>query len=359
MIKVLIPTKPDDAHAIYVKLALDKYGHKADLWYTSDFPTMQTHSFEVIRNKTVWDVGGVDSELNKEYNIVWFRRPSKPILPHFLHVDDVENAKKENMTFFQTFWQVIAPNAIWINPVNNVTRVNSKLLQLQIAANVGLNIPHTLISNDPVKIKKYINQNQGNVIYKTLYPMAWLKKDTINLTYTDNISPEDLPCDLILQSTPGIFQEKIDKKYELRVTFFGNEYIAAKIHSQNNVDAKNDWRAATTSQLLLEQITLPSEIVDKCRKLMRRFNILFGCFDFIVTSDNKYYFLEVNEQGQFLWIEDVNPDIKMLEAFVNFLISQGSQVNKPVSNVQLSDFTNEVESIKKTAMQSHLNPPVY
>jgi glutathione synthase/RimK-type ligase-like ATP-grasp enzyme len=29
----------------------------------------------------------------------------------------------------------------------------------------------------------------------------------------------------------------------------------------------------------------------------------FGCFDFIVTSNNDYIFLECNPNGQWLWIE--------------------------------------------------------
>lgn len=32
-------------------------------------------------------------------------------------------------------------------------------------------------------------------------------------------------------------------------------------------------------------------------------HINFGCFDFIVTLDNDYVFLECNPNGQWLWIE--------------------------------------------------------
>ena len=85
-----------------------------------------------------------------------------------------------------------------------------------------------------------------------------------------------------------------------------------KIDSQKHEMAKADWRYAPTKQLILEQVALPDEIDQKCRALMKQLGIVFGCFDFIVTPVDEYYFLEVNEQGQFLWIEDVNPDIKML-----------------------------------------------
>jgi hypothetical protein len=54
MIKVLIPTRPDDAHALYVKLALENLGHQADLWFTADFPSLQTHCFELEAGKLRW-----------------------------------------------------------------------------------------------------------------------------------------------------------------------------------------------------------------------------------------------------------------------------------------------------------------
>ena len=36
---------------------------------------------------------------------------------------------------------------------------------------------------------------------------------------------------------------------------------------------------------------------------MRKMGLVFCALDFIVTQDDEYVFLEVNEQGQFLWIE--------------------------------------------------------
>jgi hypothetical protein len=32
---------------------------------------------------------------------------------------------------------------------------------------------------------------------------------------------------------------------------------------------------------------------------------VYGAYDFIVTPDNRYVFVEVNPSGQWLWIEDL------------------------------------------------------
>ena len=356
MVNVLIPTKPDDLHAIYVKLALEKKGHAAVLWYTGDYPSQQTHSFELKKNNIDWR-SSVEQLQNIQFDVVWLRRPVKPVLPESLHPEDYENAKKENSMFYQTIWHVIAPQAIWINPFNTISSINSKMLQLKVAATAGLNVPDTMISNDPTEIKKYISKyGQGNIVYKTLYPMVWLFNNEVRLTYTNTISLDDLPKDRALQSTPGIFQQKINKSYELRITYFGDHYIAIKIDSQIHPKGIMDWRYVPTHELVLEKITLPDKIDQSCRKLMQYFGVIFGCFDFIVTPDNEYYFLEINEQGQFLWIEEVNSEIKMLDAFTNFLIDQVDKESiKNKFIVSMRDFDGYVDELKNLAIESHVN----
>ena len=50
--------------------------------------------------------------------------------------------------------------------------------------------------------------------------------------------------------------------------------------------------------------------------------IVFGCFDLIVTPNGDVIFLEVNPMGQFLWIEYLCPEIQLLELFCEFLLAQ-------------------------------------
>jgi hypothetical protein len=70
-------------------------------------------------------------------------------------------------------------------------------------------------------------------------------------------------------------------------------------------------------------MSLPENVLARCRVLMRKLGILFGCFDFIVTPDGEYVFLEVNQQGQFLWKEHLCPSLKMLETFCQFIANPG------------------------------------
>lgn len=364
MVKVLIPTKPDDADAIYVKLALEKKGHECVVWYTADFPERQTHSFELVDKNLCWNANGVDFQINNDshFDVVWLRRPRKPQLPNTIHPDDIENAKNENNIFFKSFWHVIAPDAFWINPIDTANPSNCKLLQLRIAREVGFNVPDTLASNDSIKIKEFIKRNHDTgVIYKTLYPVMWVNQDEMRLTYTDEIKLEDLPSDSMLQNTPGIFQNKIKKEFELRVTCFGEIVIAAKLRSQEHARGIMDWRYIPTHELAIEEFDLPHHIHSRCKLFMKRLGLAFGCFDFIVTPDNEYYFLEINEQGQFLWIEEVNSEIKMLDAFSDFLINGSTDFRwqKSEKSISLLDLKSDMIPLQCDAISKHINPDVF
>lgn len=49
---------------------------------------------------------------------------------------------------------------------------------------------------------------------------------------------------------------------------------------------------------------LPDQIAEGCRKYLRGMHLNFGCFDFILTPQREYVFLECNPNGQWLWIEE-------------------------------------------------------
>lgn len=355
---------PDDTHAIYVYLAMKQKGHNSLLWYTADFPTQQKHIFEINQNITKWTVDGVNFSIqNQNIDIVWFRRPRAPILSPDLHIEDIKNSEKENRALFRGLWNIIAPKALWVNSNESSKKAACKMLQLEVARNCGLNIPRTLISNDPIKIKKFISTNKfGGTIYKTFNPLAWKPpSNSLHLTYTNVVTEDSLPSDCLLQSTPGIFQEKINKAYELRITYFGVYPVAVKLYSQEHPDGQFDWRAITDDKLKVDLYDLPKDIDDKCRMLMTHFGLLFGCFDFIVTPSNEYYFLEINEQGQFLWIEQLNSNIKMLDIFTQFLINKNEnfQYQETEKSISIRDFSREVHKLKEAAIKSHLIPEMW
>ena len=112
-------------------------------------------------------------------------------------------------------------------------------------------------------------------------------------------------------------QNYIEKQYELRITVCGNDFVACKIDSQSQSDTtgKIDWRQGYDYDLRQEIVDIPDSIKDFCSGFLKKMKLNFGCFDFIVTPDDDYVFLECNPNGQWLWIElDTGFDISKIVA---------------------------------------------
>lgn len=358
--KFLIPTEPDDTHAILVKLALEKMGHGVTLLFTADQPTRQKNSVFIDKARYRWQSADrYDAVLENDYDVVWWRRARRPYLPkELVHPEDYKFVVRENTLFYESFTYNLAPNAWWVNTKEAAHRANFKLLQLKIASECGMIIPTTLCSNDPQEIHAFLLKYQRDgVIYKPLCSNFWFENEQVKVAYTSRVTFLDLPNNQLLQRSPGIFQKEMKKQYELRVTCFGDYIVAAKLHSQVHADGQVDWRAIRSGQMLVEPYELPIDIAYKIRAFMHEIGIVFGSFDFIVTPDGDYIFLEVNEQGQFLWIEEYNPSFKMLDIFVQFLLNKSVDFNWDVQNPEhsIEQYRSNIEPIFSENMYRHVD----
>ncbi len=108
-----------------------------------------------------------------------------------------------------------------------------------------------------------------------------------------------------LRSCPVIVQEQIPWRVELRVTVVGDQIFACEIHSQISNHARLDWRRYDTGATPHLVHELPGEIADRCVALTHRLGLRYGAVDLILTPDGRYVFLEINPNGQWLWIENL------------------------------------------------------
>jgi len=79
---------------------------------------------------------------------------------------------------------------------------------------------------------------------------------------------------------------------------------------------------------------LPAEIERKLRRLVAAQGLNFGAIDMVLTPDGRYVFLELNPNGQFLWMEDLM-GLPMSDAMCDLLLSgscRASQAAAPLAN---------------------------
>jgi len=358
--KFLIPTEPDDTHAILTKLALENMGHNVRFIFTADQPTILKNSILIDNDTYQWrSTDRYDSVVDNDYDVVWWRRARKPYLPNDLaNPNDYKFVVRENMLFYESITNNMAPKAWWINPKEAATRANSKLLQLKIATECEMTIPTTLCSNDPQDIRYFLLKHEAEgVIYKPLCPGFWFEQEQMRIAYTSKISFLELPTNKLLQAAPGIFQKEIKKKYELRITCFGDYLVAAKLNSQNHMEGKTDWRAIPNGKMEVEPYVLPSNLENRIRKFMQKMGLVFGALDFIVSEDHDYIFLEINEQGQFLWLEEYNSEFKMLDIFIHFLLNKSRKFNwEPKGRTHtIDEYRQNMVSMMTKNLQRHVD----
>jgi len=191
----------------------------------------------------------------------------------------------------------------WINnPLNN-RNAEFKINQLSLASQIGFLIPNSLITQSKDDFLEFYKENNEEVIIKTI-KKGFINGDEGGVIYTTQIQKEHLNDISNIEKFPTYFQEKLKKKYDIRVTIIGKNIFATRIDSQKIRESKTDWRK---SQKVIPQhttMTLPKNINKLCLDLMSVFNLSFGAIDLVQTLDNKYYFLEINPNGQWAWIEN-------------------------------------------------------
>jgi glutathione synthase/RimK-type ligase-like ATP-grasp enzyme len=357
----LIVTEPDDIHAIYITMVLESLNHQVINLFSADFPSKQKNSVFIdslaYHSKTE-DDRQVLQHLG--YDVVWWRRPRQPyIISKDVSALDVKFHQRESNLFHDNFTHQLAPGAWWINRKEAALRANYKLLQLKIAGDVGLTIPTTLCSNHPQEIMDFFKRHhhQG-VIYKPLSYQAWQEQDGLKVCYTAKINDIQTLEQVNLSQVPGIFQEEIPKALELRITCFGDYIVAAKIDALGTAEGRMDWRSVNGKGLKVEPYILPDNLKRKICFFMRELGIAFGCIDMIVTPEGEYVFLEVNEQGQFLFLEQLCPDLPMLDIFIQFLSQQSLNFHwvKHQRLWKMEDFQSGIEARYRYNLTHHLNP---
>lgn len=314
--KILIISHPLDFHGTIIHYALQKGGNDAVLWFPSDFPAHQYLTFSILGDTVSLPIPDVHGIFHERFDVVWNRRTVAPSISSTLHQQDQQGAIRQSQSFIEFTQQFIAPDAKWINPYTNSTRSKYKPLQLSFARKCGFMVPQTIVTNDPTRIRSFFQECTEQVVAKPLLSeFRELEKGGINAIYAELLKIDLLMDDASLRAMPYIFQKKIHMEFEVRVTIFGGKIVATKITRTDNRDAIDQH----LGELRIEPYLPSPDLAARCRLLVESMGLAFACIDLAIDAFGEVYFLELNQSGQFLWIEERIPEINILAAFCDFL----------------------------------------
>lgn len=264
-------------------------------------------------NKVIW---------GHEIKSVWYRKPDFPKEFPYTISKEVDRHNQVECKQFYIYLMHYLTDIYSIGNHLYDKRANSKMVQSKIAVELGMKIAPTCISNNKADVVNFA-KDFDSISLKSLHD-HWMKAEN-GLVYdlcTQKVPSEQLafqPEEAFAQ-TVVFAQQYVEKKYELRVTVMGPHIFTCKLDSQKQTPETGaiDWRQGYDYNLEHEIIQTPDIIAEFCKKYLLRLNLNFGCFDFIVTPNDEYVFLECNPNGQWGWIED-KCHVPMSEAMVDCL----------------------------------------
>ena len=186
----------------------------------------------------------------------------------------------------------------WLNHPSRIGYAEYKPIQLAAAAAAGLCVPRTVITNDPAAAGKFAEET-GPVVYKPFSSPA--ERDGRRMfVYTSPVAAADLADDAI-RHTAHLFQEHLEKAYEVRLTVVDDRFFAARLNARSTA-SQIDWRSDYDA-IEYAVTEVPPPVRRGVCELLSRLGLRFAAADFVVTPAGDWYFLDLNPNGQWAWIE--------------------------------------------------------
>jgi len=273
---------------------------------TEDYLSLWDVSFSIRKNGANIAITkeGQESIAVESFVGAYIRQPKIPDLE--ITDEDKEFAKREVGETLKSLWRAINEN-VWLNAPYRLLRASNKPEQLTIASSIGFNIPDTYIGVNYKSIKNFYKNNSGKIIAKAVKHGFNFDGDKARVAATQKIDEAALDSLKDYANIPMIFQSHIAKQYDIRVIVVGSEVFATAIDSQSHEETKIDWRLSDCHKIPLNQykISLPKKIRNLCLDMTRKFKLRYSAIDLILGKDGYYYFLELNPNGQWAWIEQL------------------------------------------------------
>jgi MvdD-like protein with pre-ATP grasp domain len=303
--EILILTVDGDAHAEHVTRLLTGRGADVIQFNPGRFPAQASLSVTILPGdepRRLLAAGERAIELDR-LRAVWFRRPAEPE-PHPEVTDPATRTyiRGECALFSLDVWDGLGCRLV---PAQRgvTTWASCKLHQLIEARALGFISPPTLVTTDPEEFLDFYCAHDGNVITKVLEQLGAYQGDGDFGRFTDLVSTRDIGYAQSVRLCPVIVQAYCEKALELRVTVVGQQVFAAEIHSQQSNRARLDWRRYHMRATPHGVHRLPDAIAERCVALVGQLGLCYGAIDLILDPDGCYVFLEINPDGQYLWIE--------------------------------------------------------
>ena len=247
------------------------------------------------------------STTSQEINCVWPRR-----LTVSLTLEQQTTEEESDFKLWKSEWNrclygfyAYLRHKFWMNPIQASGLMDNKFYQMKFARSIGFDVPDYISSNDKDKIQRFVSKNETVAIKFMSQDIYKMPDGSFRGIYVNRVSNEELEDFREYSENPITLQCYVDKAFEVRHTYVDGQHYACKIESQLSDVSNIDWRRYDIANTPHSKINPPEKIINLINSIMNEAGLYYGAFDFIVDSEGKWWYLEVNTSGQWLWIEDL------------------------------------------------------
>ncbi len=297
--KVLVITTDPDPHVDMVQKHLDNQIIRFD---PCEFPFNTDVTY--VWNGFKFDIYSKNQSFSG-VDVVWYRKPrllkvsELPVDPMYQHF--AFSAYKRTVQALYGLLQ----DKMWVSDPWMIFRAENKLHQLECAAVYGFRVPQTLITSSPNDAEKF-RKNVGKIITKTMGNEFVVIDGKPYNFYTTRIAPDEVIDFSGLRISPAIFQEEVTKGVDVRVTVVGDQVFPCEIQQKGTMLGEIDWRSGIggLDLIYISHDRLPSDLAEKCIRLVQGMGLKFGAIDLILDPQGNYWFMEINPNGQWGFVEE-------------------------------------------------------
>ena len=152
-----------------------------------------------------------------------------------------------------------------------------------------------MITNDPAEAKAFASEQP--TIYKPLHAGAYDVDGQPAGIWAAAVEPGEI--DDRVSVCAHLFQERVPKVSDVRAVVIGDQVFCARITAPPGV---LDWRA-DYRHLTYAPVACPGDMRRALLRFLAGFGLRFGAFDFALTTEDEWWFLECNPNGQWAWLE--------------------------------------------------------
>lgn len=244
---------------------------------------------------------------NKKYKLsdfraVWYRRSWITIQSYLYENSTPELTQEVNKQLYSELNE-LSKYLIYQLEKKSLNRPNdlflNKLTVLDECKKIGIEVPSTIITTLKGDLINFYNDKK-KIITKNFSQGVFVNFQKVVLNSYTMLVDEDMISDLPESFFPMMFQEYIEKSYEIRAFYLDGKFYCSAILSQNDNQTKVDFRNYNLKKPnRTPPYKLPVDVEKKIGQLMVNLKLNSGSIDLLVDASGKYIFLEVNPIGQF------------------------------------------------------------